>query len=100
MQEHFRVHRDHFSFQQLGNCLLGALHWYHLVDWLVDVGELFSWLVDWWATELVGVGRLPSLLVWLVLVGYKVGWCWLAIKLVGWLVLVGYSVGWLVLVGY
>ena len=84
-----RVHSHHLSFQQLGNYLHGALHRHHLVDWLVGVGGLFSWLVGWcwWAIQLVGIGGLFS---WLV------GWCWLAIQLVGWcwlaiqLVLVGY----------
>ena len=74
-KEHFRVHRHHLSFQQLGNYLHGALHTavhrHHLVDWLVGVGGLFSWLVGWWAIQLAGVGGLYS---WLVSVGYLVRW--------------------------
>ena len=49
-----------------------TLHRHHLVDWLVGVGGLFSWLVGWWAIELAGLGGLYS---WLVSVGYIVGWC-------------------------
>ena len=73
-----------------------TLHRHHLVDWLVGIGGLFSWLVGWWALQLAGVGGLFSSLVgwWVIrLVVYKVG------GLSSWLVLVGYSVSSLVGVG-